>query len=74
MQDDGNGLRPVSFISRTVSDTESRYSSNELECLAVVWALKKFRQYVYGRKFTVRTDNTAVKLLCGKRELSENFA
>jgi hypothetical protein len=67
-------VKPVAFISRALSDAESRYHSNELECLALVWSLKKFRCYVYGRPFTVRTDNTAVKWLCDKKELSGKFS
>lgn len=46
MQDDGeSGIRPVCFISRRLTDAETRYHSNELECLAVVWAVKKLRVY-----------------------------
>ena len=73
-QKSGNGFRPVSFISRRLTSSESRYASNELECLALVWALKKFKPYVYGSKFTVRTDNSAVKWLCEKKELTGKFA
>ena len=74
LQDDGNGQRPVAFISRRLTDAETRYHANELECLAVVWALKKLRAYVYGRKFDVQTDSSAVRWLCEKRELTGKFA
>lgn len=40
-QDSGDGPRPVVFASRSLSEGESRYHANELECLAVVRALKK---------------------------------
>ncbi|XP_045026270.1 uncharacterized protein LOC123470258 [Daphnia magna] len=42
MQPAENGPRPVAFISRRLTDAEGRYHSNELECLALVWALKNF--------------------------------
>ena len=42
-------VKPVAFVSRALSDAESRYHSNELECFSLVWSLKKFRCYVYGR-------------------------
>lgn len=74
LQDDGKGPRPVAYISRRLTDAETRYHANELECLAVVWALKKFRAYVYGRKFCVQTDSSAVRWLCEKRELTGKFA
>ena len=48
LQDDDEGQRPVAFVSRTLSDAESRCHANELECFALVWALKKFRSYIYG--------------------------
>ncbi|XP_057376543.1 uncharacterized protein LOC130697744 [Daphnia carinata] len=73
-QDTGEGHRPVTFISRRLSDTETRYHANELECLAVVWALKKLRTYVYGRHFFVKTDSSAVKWMMGKRDLKGKFA
>lgn len=74
VQKTDSGLSPISFISRSLSPAESKYHSNELECLALVWALKKFRCYVYGRSFTVRTDNSAVKWLWDKKELSGKFS
>ncbi|KZS13498.1 Uncharacterized protein APZ42_021358 [Daphnia magna] len=51
MQPAENGPRPIAFISRRMTDAEGRHHSNELECLALVWALKKFQCYVYGRPF-----------------------
>jgi hypothetical protein len=43
--------------SRTLTDTERRYSTTERECLAVVWVLKKLRKYLLGRRFIVKTDH-----------------
>lgn len=51
----------VAFMSMRTTEVESRYHSNELETLAVVRAVKHFRQYLYGRKFTVITDCNALK-------------
>ncbi|KAG8228765.1 hypothetical protein J437_LFUL007758 [Ladona fulva] len=51
------------------SDAESRYHSNELECLVVDWAIEKLQCYVFGRPFKVVTDNLAVVWLQGKKEV-----
>ena len=42
--------RPVSFASRTLTETERKYHPLELECLAVIFACTKFDQYIYGEK------------------------
>lgn len=39
---------PITFISRTLSSTEQNYATNEKEILAIVWALQKLRNYLYG--------------------------
>jgi len=55
--------RPISFASRQLNKAERAYSASELETLAVVWATKYFRCYLYGKKFLVRTDHSARKFL-----------
>ena len=44
------GGRPITMISRTLSPAEENYATNERELLAIVWALKSLRQYLYGIK------------------------
>ena len=50
--------RPITFISRTLSKTEENYAANEKEMLAIIWALKSLRNYLYGSvKIKIFTDH-----------------
>ena len=39
---------------------EERYSTNELELSAILWALEHFKYYLYGNKFTLQTDHQSL--------------
>ncbi|XP_043944941.1 uncharacterized protein K02A2.6-like [Protopterus annectens] len=49
--------RPIGFMSRTLTPAESNYSQLDKEGLAVMFGIKRFHKYLYGRKFTVCTDH-----------------
>lgn len=50
--------RPITFISRTLNETERRYATNERELLAIVWSLQTLRNYLYGiADLTIFTDH-----------------
>ncbi|XP_062374782.1 uncharacterized protein K02A2.6-like [Sardina pilchardus] len=49
--------KPISYVSRTLSAAEKGYSQLEKEGLAVVFAVKRFHHYLYGRPFTIFTDH-----------------
>ena len=58
LQNDRSGsLRPVACISRSLVAPEKNYSQIEQEALAIVFAVKRLHQYLYGRHFVVRTDH-----------------
>ena len=51
---------PCSFISRTLNKDEERYSTSEKELLAIVWAMKRLRHYLLGKKFKIQTDHRSL--------------
>ncbi|KAJ1181498.1 hypothetical protein NDU88_006705 [Pleurodeles waltl] len=53
----GGVWSPVAYASRSLTDTEQRYSEIEKEAIAVHWGCKHYHIYVYGRPFVVTTDH-----------------
>ena len=49
--------KPVAFALRTVNRAERNYSQIDKEALALVWGIRKFNHYLYGRRFTLVTDH-----------------
>jgi len=49
--------RPIANISKTRTASQRNYSQIKKEALAIIYALKKFFQYLYGRKFIQVTDH-----------------
>nr|XP_041633413.1 uncharacterized protein K02A2.6-like [Drosophila kikkawai] len=52
-----NDLKPIAFVSRSLSKSEINYSTFEKEALAIVYCVVKLRQYLLGTKFILRTDH-----------------
>jgi hypothetical protein len=64
---------PVAFASRTLNEHEINYSTIEKELLAIIWATKYFRPYLFGNKFTVRTDHQPLKWLNSLKEPNDKM-
>ncbi|XP_033637865.1 uncharacterized protein K02A2.6-like [Asterias rubens] len=57
---------PIAYASRSLSPPERNYSQLDKEGLAMVFGVKKFHQYVYGRKFVISTDHKPLLGLLGE--------
>ena len=74
MQDHGKGLQPVAYASKKLNSAEQRYSTVELECYAVVYGIRKFYPYLYGRHFVVETDHHPLQYLARIRPSSRRLS
>ena len=80
-----NVEKPLAYASKTFNNHEQNYSTVEKELKSIVFSVQNFRSYLYGTKFTIRTDHRPLiwlfnmrngnqKLMRWKIELSEyNF-
>ena len=59
--------KPVAYASRTLNKSEKNYSQLDKEALAIIFAVKKFNQFLYGRRFTLRCDNKALCSIFGNK-------
>ncbi|XP_055645151.1 uncharacterized protein K02A2.6-like [Toxorhynchites rutilus septentrionalis] len=59
----GDVPRVISYASRSLSDTEKRYPPIELEALAIVWAVERFKVYLLGISFILETDHRPLEVL-----------
>ncbi|KAK7930380.1 hypothetical protein WMY93_006775 [Mugilogobius chulae] len=63
--------RPVTYISRGLTDTERRYAQIEKEALAVTWACERLSSYLMGLQFTLITDHKPLVPLLSTRGLDD---
>lgn len=62
--------RYVQMVSKSFSPSQAKYSATKKETLGVVFALQRFRHFLYGRKFRVHTDHRALTFLFSKEKLN----
>lgn len=70
LQKHADGWKLVSCCSRRLSQCEANYSTTEIEGLAIVYSVQKFRHYLFGISFKILTDHCALCAL--KHKLSQN--
>jgi hypothetical protein len=69
-QDNGQGDRPISFMSRTLTATERNYATYDKEMLAILEATRLWRPYLAYEHFLVYTDHAPLTRLFKQKELA----
>ena len=69
-----NELKPIAFASRYLNDAEKKYSVGELELLAVVWGLERFRFHLYGKQVQLFSDHQALEPLLKKNKINKQYS
>ena len=55
--------RVIAYASRVLTKVECQYCATRPELLALVWSVRQIRAYLWGRRFVVRTDHSALRWL-----------
>lgn len=63
---------PIAYASKGLKGKALLLSTYEKELLAILWAVKKWKQYLLGRRFTIKTDQRSIKFLLDQRVREES--
>ena len=60
--------QPIAFASRTLSQSECNYSQLDKEALSLMFGVRRFHNYIYGRRFTLLTDHKPLTYILSPKQ------
>ena len=73
-EDEEGNERPIAYFSHKLNKAQQNYSITEMECLAAILSIEKFREYVECHQFRVITDHASLKWLMRQSDLNGRLA
>ena len=64
----GDDKLPIAFASHSLAPAEKHYSQIDKEALAIIFGVKHFHQYLFGRHFMIKSDHKPLQHLLGERK------
>lgn len=65
--------KPVAYASKTFNSAEQNYSTIEKELKSIIWSIDNFKPYLFGRKFTIRTDHKPLTWLFSMKNANQKL-
>lgn len=64
----------IAYACCILNNSKVNYSVNQKELLAIIFGLKEYKSYLIGKKFTIKTDISSLKMLIKYKDLSRQLA
>ena len=71
---EGQDELPIAFALHSLAPAEKNYSQIDKEALAIVFGVKHFHQYLFGRSFTIKSDHKPLQYLLGEKNRIPSMA